>query len=49
MKEILELSNYVVHTASNGKQGLEFVQKIVPDAILCAIVMLANGMDEKGF
>ncbi len=39
MKEILELSSYKVHTASNGKEGLEMVRKNSPDIILCDVMM----------
>lgn len=39
MKEILELSNYQVITARNGKEGLEVAQKNIPDIILCDVMM----------
>ncbi len=39
MKEILELSNYSVNTARNGKEGLDFAQKNNPDIILCDVMM----------
>jgi DNA-binding response OmpR family regulator len=39
MKEILELSNYQVNTARNGKEGLEVAQKNIPDIILCDVMM----------
>ncbi len=39
MIEILQLSNYTVHSAVNGKEGLELAQKITPDIILCDIMM----------
>lgn len=39
MKEILELSSYMVHSARNGKEGLEMAQKISPDIILCDVMM----------
>ena len=39
MKEILELSSYKVHTACNGKEGLEMVRKNSPDIILCDVMM----------
>lgn len=39
VKEILELSNYRVHTAQNGKEGLEAAHKTLPDIILCDIMM----------
>ncbi|MBD99605.1 MAG: transcriptional regulator [Verrucomicrobia bacterium] len=37
--EILELSNYEVTTASNGKQGIEVAKRIQPDLIVCDIMM----------
>ncbi|MCE3227698.1 MAG: transcriptional regulator [Bacteroidetes bacterium] len=37
--EILELSNYKVFTAENGKAGVELAQKEKPDLIICDIMM----------
>jgi CRP-like cAMP-binding protein/CheY-like chemotaxis protein len=37
--EILELANYQVNTASNGKEGVEKAQKEKPDLIICDIMM----------
>jgi CheY-like chemotaxis protein/CRP-like cAMP-binding protein len=37
--EILELSNYTVFTAENGKIGVEKAQKEKPDLIICDIMM----------
>jgi len=37
--EILELENYKVITASNGKRGAEQARIILPDLILCDIMM----------
>jgi CRP/FNR family cyclic AMP-dependent transcriptional regulator len=37
--EILELSNYEVYGAANGKIGMEMALKIKPDLILCDIMM----------
>jgi CRP-like cAMP-binding protein/AmiR/NasT family two-component response regulator len=37
--EILELSNYKVITAENGKAGVEMAIKHVPDLIICDIMM----------
>ncbi|CAN5386096.1 response regulator [soil metagenome] len=37
--EILSLANYEVTTATNGKEGAELAQKIVPDLIVCDIMM----------
>lgn len=38
-KELLELSNYIVTTASNGELGLETAIQIKPDIIVCDIMM----------
>jgi DNA-binding response OmpR family regulator len=37
--ELLELSNYEVVTAPNGKIGVEIAQKVLPDIIVCDIMM----------
>ncbi len=37
--EILELSGYNVHSAANGKTGVELAMKELPDIILCDIMM----------
>ncbi len=37
--EILELANYKVVTAANGKAGVEMAQKEIPDLIVCDIMM----------
>ena len=37
--EILELANYEVQGAKNGKEGIEFATKNIPDIILCDIMM----------
>jgi CRP-like cAMP-binding protein len=37
--EILELSEYKVLTAKNGKEGIELAQKNKPDLIICDIMM----------
>jgi CRP/FNR family cyclic AMP-dependent transcriptional regulator len=37
--EILELSDYIVLTAGNGKTGVEIALKELPDLILCDIMM----------
>ncbi len=37
--EILELANYKVFTAKNGKEGVEAAQKEKPDLIICDIMM----------
>lgn len=39
MKEILELSNYKVQLARNGKEGLSIAQQNIPDIILCDVMM----------
>lgn len=37
--EILELANYRVTTAENGKIGIEKAQKDIPDLIICDVMM----------
>jgi CRP-like cAMP-binding protein/CheY-like chemotaxis protein len=37
--EILQMANYIVYTAENGKIGVEMALKHVPDIILCDIMM----------
>ena len=37
--ELLELANYKVITASNGKLGVELTKKYLPDIIICDIMM----------
>lgn len=37
--EILELSNYKVYEAANGKEGIDLAVKYQPDLILCDIIM----------
>ena len=37
--EILELANYRVLTAANGKQGVEQAKRINPDLIICDVMM----------
>jgi DNA-binding response OmpR family regulator len=37
--DILELANYEVCTAANGKLGVELAKKVNPDIILCDIMM----------
>lgn len=37
--EILTLAKYIVITAKNGKEGVEFAQKEKPDLIICDIMM----------
>lgn len=37
--EILELSDYTVYAAENGKVGVEYAFKYLPDIILCDIMM----------
>jgi CRP-like cAMP-binding protein len=39
VKEILELADYEVVTAENGKKGVELIKKELPDLILCDIMM----------
>ena len=37
--EILELENYKVVTAANGRQGVSIAKKVLPDIIVCDIMM----------
>jgi CheY-like chemotaxis protein len=37
--ELLELSDYIVITAENGKAGFELAKKSYPDLILCDMMM----------
>lgn len=37
--ELLELSNYKVFTASNGKEGIKLAKKESPDLIICDVMM----------
>ena len=37
--EILELAGYEIHTAENGKLGVEKAEKIIPDLIICDVMM----------
>jgi len=37
--EILELANYKVVTAENGKKGVDLAKQILPDLIICDIMM----------
>lgn len=39
ISSILKLANYEVHTATGGRQGIELIQQINPDLILCDIMM----------
>ena len=37
--EILELANYKVLTAQNGKEGVQLTSEFKPDIIICDIMM----------
>ncbi len=39
LEEILELSEYDVTTAENGKRGVELAKRVKPDLIICDIMM----------
>ncbi len=39
MEELLDLSGFLVHTASNGKKAIELAKKELPDLVLCDIMM----------
>lgn len=38
-RDLLEMSEYEVFTASGGKEGIKIARKILPDLILCDIMM----------
>ena len=37
--EILDLAGYATHTAENGKRGVELAESVLPDLILCDVMM----------
>lgn len=37
--ELLELANYTVNTAQNGKEGVKLAKELLPDLIICDIMM----------
>ena len=39
LEELLELSNYKVILAKNGKEGIKQIHEVKPDLILCDIAM----------
>jgi len=39
IQEILELADYEVLTAKNGKEGVDLVKSVLPDLIICDIMM----------
>ena len=39
LEEILQLSGFKVHTAENGKIGVTKAQEVIPDLIICDIMM----------
>jgi len=39
IEEMLELADYQVLSAANGKIGVELVKKELPDLIICDIMM----------
>jgi DNA-binding response OmpR family regulator len=39
LEEILQLSGFKVHTAENGKIGVAKAQEVIPDLIICDIMM----------
>lgn len=44
--ELLELSNYKVLTAANGKIGITIAKEVIPDIIVCDIMMpVVNGYE----
>ncbi len=48
VSEALRLSGYETFAASNGKEGLEIALKIIPDLIICDIMMpIMDGYEVK--
>lgn len=46
IKDTLELYEYKVHTAQNGEEGVKFALEILPDLIICDIMMpYKNGFE----
>lgn len=44
--EILEMEGYIVSTASNGKEGFQKIKTILPDLVICDILMpKMDGLD----
>ena len=41
--EILEMEGYTVFTASNGKEGFQKIKTMLPDLIICDILMPEMG------
>ena len=39
IKAILEASGFEAHSASDGKEGLEAVERVKPDLVLCDMMM----------
>jgi len=39
ISELLALTKHYVFTASNGKEGIELAQRLLPDLIICDIIM----------
>ena len=39
IKELLELSNYSVRTAKDGVEGVQLIEHVKPDLVLCDIMM----------
>ena len=46
IKTILELKGYVCHEASHGAEGIDVLNNIIPDLILCDVMM--PGIDGFG-
>ena len=46
--EVLELNNYKTFIAANGKEGVDLALQILPDLIICDIMMpLMDGFEVK--
>jgi len=46
IKTILELKGYICHLASHGAEGIDVLNNIIPDLILCDVMM--PGVDGFG-
>lgn len=46
LKDFLEFENYEVHVETNGQRGIDCALKIIPDLIICDVMMpVKNGFE----